>query len=63
MATCSKCERELLDDESGLCPACKSTNDRKKKTWVEIAGGVLMLVITAVIVGMSGGKGKGGGSA
>ncbi len=56
MATCSKCGRELLNEEIELCPACKSTNDHKKKTWLEIAGAALILVITAVIAGKSGEK-------
>ena len=63
MAKCSSCERPLVAGEEGLCPACGSNKDRKKKFWVELGIGALAVIGTIAAAVLSGGKGDGGNSA
>lgn len=59
MANCSKCERPLCDGEEGFCPACKSSNDREKKLWVELGVGVLTTVGAVLFAVLRGKDGDG----
>lgn len=61
MSKCLQCGRTLEKEETDLCPACKSTKDHETKRWVEIAGGVLTVVVGIAIAVFTGGKGGGGG--
>ena len=44
MRNCNNCGRPLNEGENNLCPACKSTESHKKKTWTEIIMGVVVVV-------------------
>ncbi len=56
MDKCNECGRTLEKGEADLCPACKSTKSHKNKRWVEIVGGVLVVIAGIAITVLTGRK-------
>lgn len=44
MKKCTECDRPLKEDESALCPSCKSNKSHEFKKWSEIITGACLIV-------------------
>ena len=62
MKKCTSCERPLVAGEEGLCPACKSHKDHKKKFWVELGMGAIAIIGAIAAAMLSGNSGGDGGN-